>query len=260
MFIYSFIDLVSYGYGDEAKAFLKEFGPNFEPIHADDNKVLLTLSLPVHITENALTELYKENQYRIPLNTHATGDLFNFLERESEQGGSVIRQLLVQYCQVETSSKGPITTFSFEAVYRRAKNIELDEADANEGIPGVNIGLSNKDLLDPTAPLRLGPFPMDPDLKEDVRAEIEDEDARAKPQEGRLSILEEFDTKIKREESADAPSRTELPLPPSRPRDIVLEMSKLRENRDRFKIEGRTGGAGMPASACMFTFHNTLGT
>ena len=68
-------------------------------------------------------------------------------------------------------------------------------------------------------------------------------------------MLEEFDEKIKREDSADVPSRADLPLPPSRPRDIMMEMQKIRESRDRFHIEGRTGGVGVPVSACMFTFH-----
>ena len=100
---------------------------------------------------------------------------------------------------------------------------------------------------------------MDTDLRDDIRAEIEDEERRNPPAPGATSLIEELDQKIKREESADAPSRADLPLPPSRPRDIMLEMQKLRENRDRFKIEGRTGGVGVPVSACMFTFHNTFG-
>jgi transcription initiation factor TFIID subunit 5 len=260
IFVYSFIELTIHGYGDDAKNFLKDIGSQFQASHADDLKAFQTISLPQHVQDNATAKLFKENKYRIPLNQHASADLFNFLERESEQGGSVIRQLLVTYCQLDPTNRGPVTPFSFEAVYRKARNMELDEVDANEGIPGVNIGLSNKDIMDPAAPLTLGPLPMDPDLKDDVRAEIEDEETRHPPQDGRPSMLEELDQKIKREESADAPNRAELPLPASRPRDIMLEMSKLRENRDRFKIEGRTGGAGIPISACMFTLHNTLGT
>jgi transcription initiation factor TFIID subunit 5 len=259
VFVYSFIELTTNKYGDEAKAFLKEIGPNFQSVHADDLKTFSTVTLPPHVTENPVTKLYKENRYRIPLNQHATGDLFNFLERESEQGGTVIRQLLVTYCQVDSTSRGPITPFSFEAVYRKSKNLEIEEVDDNEGIPGVNIGLSNRDVLDPAAPLKLGPLPMEMDLRDDVRAEIEDEEKRNPPQPGKPSLLEEFDQKIKREDSADVPSRADLPLPPSRPRDIMLEIQKVRENRDRFKIEGRTGGVGVPVSACIFTFHNTLG-
>lgn len=258
--MYSFIELVTNGYGEDAKAYLKELGKRFEAGHRDDLNAFSTITLPQHVDENSTAKLYKDNKYRIPLNQHATGDLFNFLERESEQGGAVIRQLLVSYCQIDSTSRGPVTPFSFEAVYRKSRSMELDEVDTNEGIPGISIGLSNKDVMDPAAPLTLGPLPMDPDLKEDVRAEIEEEEARNPPAEGRPSLVEDLDQKIKREESADAPNRADLPLPPSRPRDIMLEMSKLRENRDRFKIDGRTGGVGIPVSACMFTFHNTLGT
>lgn len=257
--MYSFIDLITHGYGDEAKTFLKDVGQNFAPVHADDLKTFGTITLPQHVSENPTTKLYKENKYRIPLNQHATGDLFNFLERESEQGGSVIRALLVTYCQIDSTSRGPITPFSFEAVYRKSRNLEIEDVDTNEGVPGVNIGLSNRDVLDPAAPLKLGPMPMEADLRDDVRAELEDEERANPPPPGRPSLVDEFDQKIKREESTEAPNRADLPLPPSRPRDIVLEMSKVRENRDRFKIEGRTGGVGVPVSACMFTFHNTLG-
>ncbi|KAM4064357.1 TFIID subunit NTD2 domain-containing protein [Hirsutella rhossiliensis] len=260
IFVYSFFELVGNGYAEDSKAFLKDLGHHFQPAHDDDLRNFSTITLPQHIADNSTAKLYRDNKYRIPLNQHATGDLFNFLERESEQGGAVIRQLLVTYCQVDSTARGPITPFSFEAVFRRSKNADIDEVDAREGIPGINIGLSNRDVLDPTAPLKLGPLPMESDLREDVRAELEDEERKNPPPDGVSSLLEEFDQKIKREESADAPSRADLPLPPSRPRDIMLEMQKVRENRDRFKIEGRTGGVGTAVSACMFTFHNTLGS
>ncbi|PHH75393.1 hypothetical protein CDD80_2400 [Ophiocordyceps camponoti-rufipedis] len=259
IFVYSFLDLVGNGYADDSKTFLKELGHNFQPAHSDDLKNLSTVTLPQHIEANSMTRLYRNNKYRIPLNQHATGDLFNFLERETEQGGSVIRQLLVTYCQVDSTARGPITQFSFEAVFRRSQNADIDDVDSREGIPGVNIGLSNRDVLDPSAPLKLGPLPMEPELREDVRAELEDIERQNPPPEGVASLVDDFDQKIKREDSADAPNRADLPLPPSRPRDIMLEMQKVRENRDRFKIEGRTGGVGVAVSACMFTFHNTLG-
>ncbi|KYK57093.1 putative transcription initiation factor TFIID 100Kda [Drechmeria coniospora] len=258
-FIYSFIELVSHGYTEESKAFAKELGHHFQPVHADDLKTLSTITLPQHLSENAMTKTYKENKYRIPLNQHAAGDLFNFMERDSEQGGIVIRHILASYCQIDSTARGPITPFSFEAVFRRSKNADIEDVDVQEGIPGVNIGISNRDVLDPSAPLKLGPLPMETDLRDDVRAELEDEEKRNPPPEGAASLVDEFDRKIKREESAEAPTRADLPLPPSRPRDIMLEMQKVRENRDRFKIDGRTGGVGTSVSSCMFTFHNTLG-
>ena len=171
----------------------------------------------------------------------------------------MIGQVINEHCSIDQRSRGPIEHFSFEAIYRRTQNVDLDDADAQEGIPGVFTGVPNKDVLDVTAPLKLGPLPMEPELRDDVRAELEDEDQRNPPVDGRPTLAEEFDRRIKREESADGPTRTDLPLPPSRARDVVMEMQKVRENRDRFQIEGRTGGVGVPVSACMFTFHNTLG-
>ncbi|KAK4453677.1 hypothetical protein QBC34DRAFT_434444 [Podospora aff. communis PSN243] len=260
VFVYSYIELVTQGYTDEAKNLLSVLRPELENVHRESLDLFATITLPQHIKENPTTKRYKENKYRIPLNQALSGNLFHFLEREADAGGVVITYVLQTYCHVDVSARGPIEPYSFEAIYRRAQNIDIDEIDAQEGIPGVFTGVSNKDLLDASAPLKLGPLPMEPDLRDDVRAELEEEDQRHPPVEGRPSLVDEFDRKIKREESADAPARADLPLPPSRARDVVMEMQKVRENRDRFRIEGRTGGIGIPVSACMFTFHNTLGS
>jgi transcription initiation factor TFIID subunit 5 len=217
------------------------------------------VTLPQHVDENQTIRRYRENKYRIPLNQSLCGNLFHFLEREADEGGSTVIYILQTNCIVESSTRGPIEPYSFEAIHRRALNIDLEDIDVQEGIPGVFTGVSNRDVLDTSAKLKLGPLPMEPELREDVRAELEEEDHRHPPADGRPTLVEEFDERIKREESADAPSRADLPLPPSRARDVVMEMQKVRENRDRFQIEGRTGGIGIPVSACMFTVHNSLG-
>jgi transcription initiation factor TFIID subunit 5 len=259
VFVYSFIDLIDGGYTEEAKQFLSSLKHHFEDVHGDDLKAFATISLPQHLRENASTKLYTANKYRIPLNQHASGLLWSFLEREAMVAGKVIIDILGRYCQVDSISRGPIEPFSFEAIYRRAQNLDIDEADAQEGIPGVFTGITNRDVLDASTPLKLGPLPSEQELRDDVRAELEEEDQRNPPADGRPSLVDEFDRKIKREDSADGPSRADLPLPPSRARDVVMEIQKVRENRDRFQIEGRTGGVGIPVSTCMFTFHNTLG-
>ncbi|KAJ9148289.1 TAF5-like protein [Pleurostoma richardsiae] len=258
VFVYSFLELVERRYPDEAKAFLNKFTPVFEKIHGDDLRTFATISLPQHIAENNTTKLYRENKYRIPLNLHVERSLFHFIDRETDRGGSLISWILSSFCQIDKTARGPIDPYSFEALYRRTQNADLDEVDLQEGIPGVFTGVTNKDILD--APLKLGPLPMEQELREDVRAELEEEDQRHPPTDGRPTLVEEFDQKIKREDSPDVPSRADLPLPPSRARDVVMEMQKVRENRDRFKIEGRTGGVGVPVSVCIFTFHNTLGS
>ncbi|KAK3685811.1 WD40-repeat-containing domain protein, partial [Podospora appendiculata] len=260
VFVYSYLELVNQGYNDDAKQFLNTLRPQFEKVHRDALELFATITLPQHIRENQTTRLYKESKYRIPLNQSLSGNLFHFLEREGEAGGATVTYILQTYCHVDVSARGPIEPYSFEAIYRRVQNADLDEIDAQEGIPGVFTGVSNKDVLDSAAPLKLGPLPMESELRDDVRAELEEEDQRHPPVEGRPTLVDEFDRRIKREESADGPARSDLPLPPSRARDVVMEMQKVRENRDRFKIEGRTGGVGIPVSAIMFTFHNTLGS
>ncbi|KAK3370107.1 TAF5-like protein [Podospora didyma] len=260
LFIYSFIELISQGYNEEAKQLLLTLRPYFESVHRDTLDLLAKITLPQHIRENQTTRLYRESKYRIPLNQSLAGNLFHFLEREADFGGATITYILQTYCTVDVSARGPIEPYSFEAIYRRAQNIDLDEVDAQEGIPGVFTGVSNKDILDAAAPLKLGPLPMEPELRDDVRAELEEEDNRHPPADGRPTLVDEFDRKIKREESPDAPARSDLPLPPSRARDVVMEMQKVRENRDRFRIEGRTGGIGVPVTVCMYSFHNTLGS
>jgi transcription initiation factor TFIID subunit 5 len=98
---------------------------------------------------------------------------------------------------------------------------------------------------------------MEPALEEDVRAELADEDAKEAPVPGRNTLVQEFDQMIKKEEDDEAPTRADIPFPPSTARDVRMEVMKVKENRDRYKIEGRTGGVGPGVSVCMFTFHNT---
>ncbi|KAI1654015.1 transcription initiation factor TFIID subunit 5 [Daldinia decipiens] len=263
LFIYSYLRLVSQASYTHAQELMEQIRSRFEKTHQDELKSLSTITLSIHVRENAFAKAYLENQYVIPISKSLTGHLFHFLERELEQCGAIVLDIIQQHCRVDSVDRGPIEPFSFEAIYRRARHQELDEVDIQEGIPGVSSrsGLSNRNILDNTAALKLGPLPIDPDLRGDVVAELEEEDRLRPPREGLPTLVEEFNAMhpIKRE-SGDSPQRTDIPYPPSRARDVVMEMQKVRENRDRFRIEGRTGGVGPGVSVCMFTFHNHLGS
>ncbi|KAI0847211.1 transcription initiation factor TFIID subunit 5 [Daldinia vernicosa] len=263
LFIYSYLRLVSQASYTHAQELLEQIRSRFEKTHPDELKSLSTITLSIHVRENAFAKAYLENQYVIPISKSLTGHLFHFLERDLEQCGAVILDIIQQHCRVDSVDRGPIEPFSFEAIYRRARHQELDEVDIQEGIPGVSSrsGLANRNILDNTAALKLGPLPIDPELRGDVVAELEEEDKLRPPREGFPTLVEEFNAMhpIKRE-SGDSPQRTDIPYPPSRARDVVMEMQKVRENRDRFRIEGRTGGVGPGVSVCMFTFHNHLGS
>jgi transcription initiation factor TFIID subunit 5 len=99
---------------------------------------------------------------------------------------------------------------------------------------------------------------MEQMLEEDVRAELEDEDKKEAPVAGRSTLIQTFDEMIKKEEDDESPSRADIPYPPSLARNVEIEVQKVIEHRDRFKINARTGGVGPGVSVCMFTFHNTF--
>lgn len=257
IFLYSYLELVETKYPDDAKAFLDKFKDGFQTVHADTLKVLATTTLPAHIKENHLTNLYKTNKYRIPVGTKAYEVLLQQLDKEYESGGKTILWLMQTYCNIKTVESSLVNPFAFASIFENHKNIKVNPSDLEEGVPGAFTGIRSDPT--PTASLKLGPLPMDPDFQGDVREELMREDQRNPPSDGKPTLVEELEHKIKREESADGPSRADVPLPPPRQRDVLDEVEKIREYRDRFRIEGRTGGVGPTVSVCMFTFHNTGG-
>jgi transcription initiation factor TFIID subunit 5 len=261
IFIYSYLELVDSSTNDAA-AFLQKFKWRFDRIHSDELGILETITLPQHVLENSLAKLYRENKYRLPMSSPVYFSVVTFLEANHKKGGSVIIYLLQTYCDVRESVRGPTDQYSFEAIVHRAQAQSKDALNEEEleGIPGAFTGVTNQDVMNNNAPLKLGPMQMESELAQDVRSELEEDDAKHPPGAGQLSLVEVFDQNIKREESAEAISRMEIPLPPSRARDVVMEVQKIKEYRDRFKIEGRTGGIGPGVSVIMFTFHNTLDT
>ncbi|KAK2630291.1 hypothetical protein QTJ16_001111 [Diplocarpon rosae] len=241
IFTYSFFDLIIDADPAEAQKFFLKFSGQFDRVHDDELKIFATIKLPQQIFDNPIAKLYRENKYRLPLNTNAYFNLITFLESKAKEGGTVIILLLQSYCEI-----------------RETRHSE--EADFQEGVVGAFTGVTNKDIMDNNATLRLGMMPIEGDLAQDVRGELEDEDARNPPPIGKNSLVEEFEQNIKREDSADGPNRNEIPLPPSRARDVIMEVQKVKENRDRFRIDARSSGIGPGVSVCMFTFHNTLDT
>lgn len=258
VFVYSYLDLVVNGYAIDAEKFFKDFSTQFERVHADELRTFETVKLPQQVFENSITSLYRSSKYRIPLNQHVYFNLITFLESNSKVGGTIVIYLLQTHCEIRSTTQGPLDQYSFEAIINQSHATEQEKPDFEEGIPGAFTGVSNKDIMDNNTILKLGMMAMEPELAAEVRTALEDEDIQNPPELGKNSLVEEFDLKIKREDSVEGPNRNEIPLPPSRARDVVMEVQKIKENRDRFKIDGRTGGIGPAISVCMFTFHNTL--
>ena len=239
--------------------FFNAFKDQFEEEHADDMRALAAISLPEHADDSEIAKIYRDNKYRITLSSAAFFNLIQFLERKEKQGGSVILFIIQTHLNVVAIDRAADDTQSLAKMLGRAKATENFPAE-DEGIPGHNAGSANTDRHTSSTiltRLKLGPLPMEPELLDDVQAELQEEDEKNLPGEGQSTFLSELNRMIKREESEEAPNRADIPLPASRVRDVMTEVQKVKENRDRYRIEGRTGGVGPGVSVCMFTFHNT---
>lgn len=259
IFVYSFLNIVSDFYPRESHNFFNAFKSHFENEHESDLRALTAISLPEHILASNVAKIYREAKYRVTLSQVAFYNLIQFLESKEKEGGAVIIGVIQSSLKVVTVEHTADDQHSLGRILQRARTGE-DFPGEDEGIPGHNPGSANTDPNASSAvltKLRLGAMPMDPDLMNDIRADLEEEDARNPPGEGQILLADHFEQRIKREESEDAPSRNDLALPQSLARDVAIEVQKIKENRDRFKLDGRTGGVGPGISVTMFTFHNT---
>lgn len=255
------MNMVTSFYPQDAKQFFDANKNMFLPEHTDDVRKLEPISLPEHVQANDTAKLYRTNKYRIVLSNPAYTNLLQFLESKEKEGGSVMNAILSSYCTIKTMDRASDDRFSFAAMLGQIGAGQTFPSE-DEGIPGHHPGSAytgdNPAMAGTLPRLRLGKLPMEQDLEEDVRAELAEEDAKEGPVHGRNTLVQEFEQMIKKEEDEEAPTRADIPFPASTAREVAIECMKVREHRDRFKIEGRTGGVGPGVSVCMFTFHNTF--
>ena len=260
LFVYSFLNLIGDFYPRDGQEFFNAYKESFEAEHEDDLRALAPIYDPEHPQQNETAQLYRDNKYRLSLSNMAFMSLIQFLEAHEREGGVVILNVLQQYLDIRTVDRASAGGARGSAKMLAERNGDQDVPAEDEGIPGHNPGSANLDRNAPTvlSKLSLGPMPMEADLMEDVKAELQERDSSHPPAAGQNSLVDEFEQRIKREPMDDAPSRDALPFPPSTARDVAMEVQKVKENRDRFRIEGRTGGVGPGISVTMFTFHNTF--
>ncbi|KAL4749075.1 hypothetical protein BDW72DRAFT_179035 [Aspergillus terricola var. indicus] len=260
LFVYSFLNMVTSLYTPEARQFFDGNKNLFLPEHTEDVRALEPISLPEHVQDNSIAKLYRGNKYRLVLSNPAFGSLMQFLESKQKEGGSVMSAILSSYCTIITKERAADDRFSFAALLSQA-GMGQSFPTEDEGIPGHHPGSAytgdNPAMAGTLPRLRLAKLSMEQALEGDVRAELADEDAKNPPGPGQNSLTQELDQMIKKEEDDEAPTRADIPYPPSTARDVAIEVQKVKENRDRFRVESRTGGVGPAVSVCMFTFHNT---
>lgn len=261
LFVHCYLQLVAEFYPTESRSFFEHYKQDFIPEHDVDVKGLERISLPEHLNDDNVGKLYRHNKYRLVLSSFSFVHLMQYLEASADHGGKLLVDLLEKRCNIRHVDRAADDRFSFASLLQRGKEVQ-DMPAEDEGIPGHNPG-NSVITDDPTqgnnlVKLRLGRLPLDKELEGDVRGDLEDLDNSQPAIPGQDSLVDTMDVDIKQEPDDEFPSRTELAYPPSTARDVAMEVQKIRENRDRFKIEARTGGIGPGVSVCMFTFHNTF--
>jgi transcription initiation factor TFIID subunit 5 len=207
-----------------------------------------------------VAKLYRGHKYRLTLTKMAYNVLIQFLESKEDQGGDITTAMINNHLNIVEVDRATTGLDRSLAAMLSKRGEEWDTPAEDEGIPGHNPGSANtkKDAPNVLPKLALGPRPLELELLGDLRAGLEDEDSRNPPEHGERSLLDTFEDKIKKEPTDDGPSRDVVPLPPSLARDVAMEITKVREHRDRFKIDPITGGVAPGISVCMYTFHNTF--
>lgn len=260
IFVYSYLDLVKQFYPKEAQRLFHKFSEDFKKEHEYDLRGLQYITLPEH-GEDKVAKLYRENRYRLSLTHHAFTAFMGFLESLPDVGFKLLLNIVQTHLDLREVERAADDRFSFAAIIQRGREGQ-DMPAEDEGIPGHRPGNAISST-DPTignnlANLKLGKLPMEKDLEEDVRGDLMDLDLEVTPKEGRETLLQTHErVNIKQEDEDEGPTRTEIPFPPSTARDVAIEVQKIREVRDRLKIDSRTGGVGPGLSVVMYTFHNT---
>jgi transcription initiation factor TFIID subunit 5 len=256
--VYSFLTLAKEDKAAQSERFFNTFKVLFEPSYGEELQRLATIRLSEHIDTNDVAQIYLRAKYRITLSATPYYSLLAYLQSKHTEGGAFVLKILINRCTFNVVKRDPIDPRSLAGLLSRSgqdQEMPVEE----EGIPGYHSSLinDNEGTTEGNALLRLGGLPMEPELMADVQAELEEEDAKAPPAEGQHTFAEEWERYIKREPSDDAPPRLEIPLPPSLARDVAMEVQKVKQHRNRFKIQKLPNDAWPGTSVVMYTFHNT---
>ncbi|ETN44647.1 uncharacterized protein HMPREF1541_10317 [Cyphellophora europaea CBS 101466] len=261
-FVYLYLALVETpGSSDRTQKFWQRFSENFRKEHDYDMKQLQSTTLPEHLEQDGEAKRYLTNKYRVNLSNPGHMYFMSFLESLDKDIFAIFIKVIQTNLDLRAVDRATDDRFSFASIILRGQEGE-DLPPEDEGIPGHRPGnaiiTDQANVGNTLANLKLGKLQMDKEVEEDVRGDLADLDLQVPPREGQPSLVETHEKlNIKQEDEDEGPSRVEIPFPASTARDVAMEVTKIRENRDRLKIEGRTGGVGPGISVCMYTFHNS---
>lgn len=175
LFVYSFLNLVADYYPRDSQEFFNEFSDAFKGEHEDDLRALQPVTLPEHLQNNSVAQLYRSNKYRLTMSNMSFQSLIQHLEASTHEGGTVV-MLVMQGCMdIRTADRAASgSERSLAKLLSKQQNGDQDTPAEDEGIPGHNPGSANLSQNAPAvlSKLQLGPLPMETDLLEDVKVRI----------------------------------------------------------------------------------------
>lgn len=207
IFVHAYLNLIADFYPRDGRDFFDNFKPLFQNEHEEDLRALSTVNEPEHVQQHDLAQLYRTHKYRLTMSTMAFAHLIFFLEQKEREGGLMIQSLINNFMDVRTVERQSVGGQQGLAKLLAERHGEREYPAEDEGIPGHHPGSANtnRDATTVLSKLALGPMPMEPDLMEDVKAELADQDSAHPPAAGQNSLVEEFEQRIKREPMDDVP-------------------------------------------------------
>lgn len=239
IFIHCYLELISKNFSSQAKQFFDKFKQDHEILHGSELKQLAGLSIADHLVENDLAQNYRKNKYKIIVSKTSMNLLLYFLHENEAVGGAILIRIINQYLN-------PIVRIT-----KPDKKDYEGEANPEEGIPMINTNESSEVEKFNEQSVSLGKFPMDPDVKTEIEAELKVKDDKGDEVNGK-SLVDEFNTMV--EPDADSPARESLPLPLKDYSDIKRHIMEVEDSRSKIKLDAIQATA---PSVCMYTFHNT---
>lgn len=241
IFVHCYLEMIAKGFTGNAKKFYDQFKLDHLVLHGDEMKKLAGLSLPEHLKENELAVAYRNNKYRIIVSKTSLNLLLYFLHENEAVGGAMIIRIINQHMNTITTAANT------------DKIDQVGDANPEEGITEYVAKTNEIEKFNQSAPVKLGKFPLDPDVYKEIEAELKVKDEKSSLVNGK-SLVDEFQDMNKPE--VDSPARELLPLPLKDALDIKREILAVEDSRLKIKL-GANAIQALAPSVCMYTFHNT---
>ncbi|KAI8888811.1 WD40 repeat-like protein [Backusella circina FSU 941] len=217
IFVHSFLDLVSKNLLDNAQLFITTYRSDHVELHTLDLDSLATVTLPEHVRQNELAQLYRNNKYSLRMSGVPFELFLNYLQ---DNKFMLLLRIVNQYLNIQVVHG---------KLLRSAGGLEMDDVVGIIGHDAHQIDEFNKQDV------QLALSRLDPALMKDVEN----------------AMKENGDTKELIEKFRDLKG-SNIPLPPYRKADIQAEVGLLHNIEHRIPLNSTS----LPTMCC-HTFHNT---